>query len=242
MVKISSSSRNQKQLKGHVKYISRSGLIELKNERGDSFLGEHAVTDAIYTWQGIPKDGERRETFNIIWSMPAGTPRREVTQAVENLLPELFADHQYLYATHTDTDKPHLHTVIMATPIRGTKRLNPRKADLQHWREMFAEKLRGQGIECNATPRAVRGARRGKTQATLRKPVTSKKPTQRQLQGLRKQRKGVVSEYGEVVRELQQTGSRDDKELAAQTTAFVQEKLTGIDTEKSPEQGRDIER
>lgn len=37
------------------------------------------------------------------------------------------------------------------------KRLNPRKADLHRWRETFAEKLRGHGVEAEASRQATRG-------------------------------------------------------------------------------------
>jgi hypothetical protein len=40
------------------------------------------------------------------------------------------------------------------------KRLNPRKADLRRWRETFAEKLREQGIEAEASPQITRGGSR----------------------------------------------------------------------------------
>ena len=40
------------------------------------------------------------------------------------------------------------------------KRLNLRKADLHRWRETFAEKLRGWGVEAEATRQATRGATR----------------------------------------------------------------------------------
>jgi hypothetical protein len=43
--------------------------------------------------------------------------------------------------------------------MRGS-RLNPRKADLHRWREVSAEKLRGWGIEAEATRQATRGATR----------------------------------------------------------------------------------
>ena len=39
-------------------------------------------------------------------------------------------------------------------------RLNPRKTDLRHWRETFAEKLREQSIDANATPGKARGVAR----------------------------------------------------------------------------------
>jgi hypothetical protein len=40
-------------------------------------------------------------------------------------------------------------------------RLNIRKATLHEWRKEFARHLRGQGIEANATERAVRGQVKG---------------------------------------------------------------------------------
>lgn len=48
---------------------------------------------------------------------------------------------------------------VRAEPRFG-KRLNPRRADLQRWRETFAEKLRGRGIEAEATRQATRGVMR----------------------------------------------------------------------------------
>jgi hypothetical protein len=43
--------------------------------------------------------------------------------------------------------------------VRGPdgRRLNPRRKDLQRWRERFAEQLREHGVEANATPRRARG-------------------------------------------------------------------------------------
>lgn len=51
---------------------------------------------------------------------------------------------------------PHVHISVRAESNRG-KRLNPRKADLHRWRETFAEKLHGHGIEAEATRQATRG-------------------------------------------------------------------------------------
>ena len=42
---------------------------------------------------------------------------------------------------------------------RDGKRLNPREEDLRRWREIFAERLRGWGIEAEASSQAVRGSR-----------------------------------------------------------------------------------
>lgn len=47
------------------------------------------------------------------------------------------------------------------------KRINPRKADLQHWREVFAEKVREQGYEAEATPRRTRGITRKREKSAI---------------------------------------------------------------------------
>ncbi|HRD86172.1 MAG TPA: conjugal transfer protein TraS, partial [Rubrivivax sp.] len=57
---------------------------------------------------------------------------------------------------HDHQANPHVHISVRAESRHG-KRLNPRKADLHRWRETFAEKLRDQGIEAEATRQATRG-------------------------------------------------------------------------------------
>ncbi len=59
-----------------------------------------------------------------------------------------------------DTDQnpsphPHVHLTVKAAGLDGV-RLNPRKADLQRWREGFAEALREHGIEATTTSRIHR--------------------------------------------------------------------------------------
>jgi hypothetical protein len=57
---------------------------------------------------------------------------------------------------HTDEPHPHVHMVVKAMSEQGV-RLNIRKATLREWRREFSHHLREQGIEANATERAVRG-------------------------------------------------------------------------------------
>ena len=54
---------------------------------------------------------------------------------------------------------PHVHLSVRAES-KHAKRLSPRKADLHRWRETFAEKLRGWGIDAEATRQASRGVDR----------------------------------------------------------------------------------
>ena len=51
--------------------------------------------------------------------------------------------------------------VHLAVRVEGRdgRRLNPRKQDLRRWREVFAEKLRGWGIEAEASSQVTRGSR-----------------------------------------------------------------------------------
>ena len=60
---------------------------------------------------------------------------------------------------HERQDNPHVHLSVRAES-KHSKRLNPRKADLHRWREMFAEKLQGRGIDAEATRQASRGVDR----------------------------------------------------------------------------------
>ena len=49
------------------------------------------------------------------------------------------------------------------------ERLNPRKADLQVWREHFARALRDRAVEAEATPRRARGVTRKAEQGAVRR-------------------------------------------------------------------------
>jgi hypothetical protein len=80
-----------------------------------------------------------------------------------------------------------VHFVVKMADEYG-HRLNPKKADLQLWREIFAEKLQENGIEANATKRQVRGrARRPATQAQYHA-IKNKRP----LRNDTKRRKEVM--------------------------------------------------
>jgi len=95
----------------------------------------------------------------VLFSMPAGTPPRKVLAAVKDFTREEFAlKHRYAMVLHTDEPHPHVHMVVKAVSEQGV-RLNTRKATLRHWRKEFARHLRANGVEANATERAVRGNR-----------------------------------------------------------------------------------
>jgi hypothetical protein len=74
----------------------------------------------------------------------------------------------YAFALHTDAQHPHVHLAVRALGRDG-QRLNPKKADLEHWRQVFARELRERGVEAEATPRRARGVTRKAERTPIRK-------------------------------------------------------------------------
>lgn len=171
MVKISGASKGMSKLRNHVDYVSRNGNVELEDQNGNIFSGKGSVEDVLLDWQenqNIPhreKDGKRREAIHVVLSMPANTDRDSVKNAAREFGQKAFSGHEWFMAEHRDEAHPHVHFVVKMADDTG-RRLNPRKADLQLWREQFAKHLHDYGIEANATPRPIRGkTRRPKSQA-----------------------------------------------------------------------------
>jgi hypothetical protein len=180
LVKISGGGRDADGVQAHFEYIDRHGKLDIETDHGEVLHGKTAATELINDWAldygavpGAPHsrdkvgpDGKRRQprqAFNIVLSMPAGTPPQKVLQAVKKFAREEFAhQHRYAMALHAEEkDKhgmhPHVHLVVKAEHEYDGSRLNPRKADLQRWRERFAEHLTELGVAATATRREDRG-------------------------------------------------------------------------------------
>ena len=167
----------RKQVMAQLKYISRDGKLEVEDQEGKIISGRDELSDLHNEWVyggfQIAEESYKREAFSVILSMPNGTNPLSVKRAARDFAAREFSNHQYAMVLHTfDTDpdpkpslNPHVHLVIKAKSLDGT-RLNPRKADLQHWREGFAEALREHGVEAAATSRLQRLKReRGEKQS-----------------------------------------------------------------------------
>jgi hypothetical protein len=135
----------------------------MEDDRGDKREGREAMLDVVDQWRlggsRIPEKSERREAFNIMLSMPRGIDPLIVQRAAREFAHSELADHRYVMVLHDHQANPHVHLSVRAESRQG-KRLNPRKADLQRWGEVFAEKLRGWGIEAEATRQVTRGEQR----------------------------------------------------------------------------------
>lgn len=161
MLKVTGFGKGAGHVKAHMDYITRNGKLEMENDQGEVFNGKEEVKSLFKDWEKDFGDGKRhkeqRDTMHMMLSMPASTNPEAVRNAVREFAKETFSkNHEYVFALHTDQAHPHCHVTVKCLGFDGT-RLNPRKADLQEWREKFAEKMREQGADAEATPRRSRG-------------------------------------------------------------------------------------
>lgn len=160
MVKVTGGGRGMKAISAHFRYISKNGRLSMEDERGQMVTGKSAVGEMTEDWRYggalIESDSCRREALNIILSMPAGTNADAVQKAAREFAKQEFMNHKFVMVLHEHQANPHVHLCVRAESLAG-RRLNPRKAELQQWREKFAEKLRDLGIDAEATLRGVRG-------------------------------------------------------------------------------------
>jgi hypothetical protein len=162
MVKVTGGGRGMAAIAAHLRYISKSGRLPFEDDRGVVRDGREALSDVIDQWRcgggRIPEHSERREAFNVMLSMPAGTKPEILRNAAREFARAELANHRYLMVLHTHQANPHVHLAVRAEGRDG-RRLNPRKRDLGRWREVFAERLRGWGIEAEASSQIARGSR-----------------------------------------------------------------------------------
>ncbi|HEV7122320.1 MAG TPA: relaxase/mobilization nuclease domain-containing protein [Rhodanobacter sp.] len=175
MVKVTGSARGFRSLKEHLAYITRNGKIAAERDGDERIEGAVNVRELAEQWWadcGRDRKASARDTINLILSMPPGTDPAAVAAAASAFAQKTFGGaYDYLLAHHNkDTDpkrpeNPHAHLTIK-TRGRSGQRLDPRKHDLQAWRETFAAELRARGSIAEATPRRVRGVvRKGQRQA-----------------------------------------------------------------------------
>jgi hypothetical protein len=165
VVKLTGGGRGMHQIKQHLRYITKSGELALTDERGEVFIGSDAVRDVGMQWRyvgsEIPQHGKRREAFHFVLDMPSGVDPEVMRDAAREFAAREFSGHKYVWAFHGHQGHPHVHLVVRAEG-KDFRRLNPRKDDLNRWRESFAESLRHRGVEAQATRRIAHGSIRNK--------------------------------------------------------------------------------
>ena len=163
MVKVTGGGRGMKAIAAHFKYISKNGRLDIEDDRGEVLRGRDDLRGLAEDWRlgGTPIDdvGFRREAFNIMLSMPRGIDPLYLLKAAREFAQAELGGHKYVMVLHDHQANPHVHLSVRAESRQG-KRLNPRKADLQRWRETFAVRLRAWGIDAEASRQATRGLSR----------------------------------------------------------------------------------
>jgi hypothetical protein len=174
MVKVTGRTRDPGHLRAHLDYITRNGELELEGRDGAFVIGRDGVKELALAWAEAQL-GDRCTrpdapfSHSLVLSMPAGTNPVVLRDAARAFAADMFADgHDYAFTLHTDTPRPHVHLSICSRGDAG-QRLNPKKADLELWRQVFAEKLRERGVEAEATPRRARGVTRKAERGPVRR-------------------------------------------------------------------------
>jgi hypothetical protein len=231
MVKVTGGGRGMKAIAAHFKYISKNGRLDIEDERGETLCGKDALHDLGDDWGVggtlIDDIGDRREAYNIMLSMPRGTDPLTVQRAAREFAQIELADHKYVMVLHDHQANPHVHISVRAESKYG-KRLNPRKADLHRWRETFAEKLRGHGVEAEATRQATRGRTRNfeplwRVKAKEDGRLRTSRPTMKHGAATVATRAAAVQAWREIATALAASEDRSDLKLAQSVSRYVAE-------------------
>ena len=250
MVKVTGGGRGMTAIGAHFRYISKNGRLQFEDDRGVTREGKEALHDLVEQWQHagsfIDQTSPRREAFNIMLSMPYGTDTLTVQRAAREFAKAEFADHRYVMVLHDHQANPHVHLSVRAESRHG-ERLNPRKADLQRWRETFAEKLRGWGVEAEATRQATRGQTRNyeplwRVKAGAEGRLKTDKASERSGEGFTRSQGIAIKAWNQIVAGLAHSDSAEDRALAAQVDRFVCSSPFAIDFMRKQQRAKEQEK
>ena len=253
MVKLVRAPKGMKGISNNLTYISRDGQLEIEDQDGQAILGKEAVADLKAEWRdgGMPiaADSTMRDAFHLVLSMPTRTDPLSVHRAARDFATREFSGFQYAMVLHTyETDPdphpsphPHVHLTVKAAGLDGV-RLNPRKVDLQRWREGFAEALREHGIEATTTSRIHRTTHERWTVRYLHEPSKKGERLERLKRTTRRHGRvqDVMRNYEQVMRTLARSDRGEDRQLAVELVRYVEGRGRTSGTDR--ERGKDRER
>ncbi len=229
MVKVTGGGRGMSAIAAHFRYISKNGRLAIEDDRGAVRDGKEALHDLVDQWRYggslIDDVGHRREAFNIMLSMPAGTDAVFVQKAAREFAQTELTGHRYVMVLHEHQANPHVHLSVRAEGTNG-HRLNPRKTDLHRWRETFAEKLRGWGIEAETTRQATRGQTRNydalwRVKARQEGRLRVEGPPVKSGQAQWDSRADAMTGWARITQALAASDHSEDRQLAEQVVQFM---------------------
>ena len=238
IVKITGGGKGMAPIAAHFRYIGRQGKpevggrgksLEIEDQDGNILSGRDDIKDLEADWRVsgsyIGDTAKRKEAFNIVLSMPSGTPPEHVLSAAREFAHNHFDGHKFVFVMHNDTDAPHVHLAVKAERWDG-HRLNPRKADLQIWRQSFARSLQDRGVDAIATRAASRNQSiapqaiwRVKTKVQIRKP----RPAERSSESVVRGREQMLASWKGLAEALANSSEPSDHALATEVQRYVGE-------------------
>lgn len=254
MVKVTGGGRGMKAIAAHFRYISKNGRLDIEDDQGNVSRGKPALRELADDWRFggslIGDESPRREAFNIILSMPRGTDPLIVQRVAREFARAELVDHKYVMVLHDHQTNPHVHLSVRAESKQG-KRLNPRKTDLHRWRETFAEKLRGWGIDAEATRQATRGVTRNydpiwRVKARESQRLRTTRPRAKGGEAAGRSRAEALNAWQHIAAALSSSLDTQDRQLAATINRHVatmqrsDARQRGVDTARTPEPRNDL--
>lgn len=229
MYKVSGGALGSRHVKSHLEYITRNGQLEAIDNNGIT-VGKEDLKGLKTEWTdslGKRREGgdkrKAKDTFNQVFSMPAGTPPELVLRAALKVAhnEKNFDGRKWVAVLHTDQKHPHVHlTVKSVSDIDGT-RLRMNRNDLERVRSSFAEQLRGLGVDCVATPKHLRGVVKSSPKIGLLKAEKEGRGinAQRRLEEIQQELRGgrpSLNPYAEQILQQQRLVRAEFLELAKQ--------------------------
>jgi hypothetical protein len=168
VLKITRYGHGGAKILAHIHYVQRHGKLALEDENGEQIEDPRALRRRVRLWTeqagatmaepGTDVARKRRVTAHFILDAGKDADREALRKSVREFLAERFgkAGHEYLFARHDDTNQPHVHVVLNMMDGQG-RRLHTSVAEVQRWREQFAEVARANGIEVDASRAWERG-------------------------------------------------------------------------------------
>jgi len=162
IVKVTGRTRDARQLRDQLNYISRKGSIDLEDSQGVVLSGPEAIGDLAEDWSATAKYDRRLRAVtpfsrSLVLSSPPASDPLQVRDASRHVAVQMLGERfDYVLALHTDSSNPHVHLTVRALGDQG-EHLGFRRAELACWRQEYALALRMRGIEVEATSRAFRG-------------------------------------------------------------------------------------
>jgi len=250
MLKVSKATYGAKHTFSNFTYISRNGKVPIYDQDGVEITDVEDMMALAQEWHELnfnPDDLDTRapapDARRLILSMPKGSDPDIVLQAAAAAARALFEDkYDYIYGLHTDEGKgksphPHVHLTVRAKSHEGVP-LAFGPDDILYMRRVFATELRERGIDADATPQIMRGAKlnneHSKTyQARLNVEKNNQradKPTRTFERDIKRMENGqdrayysadVVQLYSELMVELMKSPVPEHNRLGQQFGQFV---------------------